>query len=31
MEGYAGFAVFIAALMIFLSLRPHGLMGKPWG
>ena len=20
-----------AALMVFLSIRPHGLMGKPWG
>jgi branched-chain amino acid transport system permease protein len=21
----------VAALMVFLSLRPQGLMGKPWG
>jgi branched-chain amino acid transport system permease protein len=25
------YLVIFAALMIFLSLRPHGLMGKPWG
>jgi branched-chain amino acid transport system permease protein len=25
------YLVIFAALMVFLSLRPHGLMGKPWG
>jgi branched-chain amino acid transport system permease protein len=25
------YLVIFAALIIFLSLRPHGLMGKPWG
>lgn len=25
------YLVIFAALMVFLSVRPHGLMGKPWG
>ena len=25
------YLVIFSALMIFLSLRPHGLMGRPWG
>ena len=25
------YLVIFAALMIFLAIRPHGLMGKPWG
>jgi branched-chain amino acid transport system permease protein len=25
------YLVIFVALMVFLSLRPHGLMGKPWG
>ena len=25
------YLVIFAALMVFLSIRPHGLMGKPWG
>ncbi len=25
------YLMIFAALMVFLSLRPHGLMGKPWG
>lgn len=25
------YLVFFAALMVFLSIRPNGLMGKPWG
>ncbi len=25
------YLVIFAGLMVFLSLRPHGLMGKPWG
>jgi branched-chain amino acid transport system permease protein len=29
--GDVTYLVIFAALMIFLSLRPHGLMGKPWG
>jgi branched-chain amino acid transport system permease protein len=29
--GDVTYLVIFAALMIFLSIRPHGLMGKPWG
>jgi branched-chain amino acid transport system permease protein len=29
--GDVTYLVIFAALMVFLSLRPHGLMGKPWG
>jgi branched-chain amino acid transport system permease protein len=25
------YLMIFAALMVFLSIRPHGLMGKPWG
>jgi branched-chain amino acid transport system permease protein len=25
------YLIIFAALMVFLSVRPHGLMGKPWG
>jgi branched-chain amino acid transport system permease protein len=25
------YLVIFVALMVFLSVRPHGLMGKPWG
>jgi branched-chain amino acid transport system permease protein len=25
------YLVIFAGLMVFLSMRPHGLMGKPWG
>jgi branched-chain amino acid transport system permease protein len=25
------YLVIFAGLMVFLSLRPNGLMGKPWG
>jgi branched-chain amino acid transport system permease protein len=25
------YLVIFAALMLFLSIRPNGLMGKPWG
>lgn len=29
--GDVTYLVIFAALMVFLSIRPHGLMGKPWG
>jgi branched-chain amino acid transport system permease protein len=29
--GDVTYLVIFAALMVFLSVRPHGLMGKPWG
>ena len=29
--GDATYLVIFVALMIFLSIRPNGLMGKPWG
>ena len=29
--GDVTYLVIIAALMVFLSIRPNGLMGKPWG
>ena len=29
--GDVTYLVIFATLMVFLSLRPHGLMGKPWG
>jgi branched-chain amino acid transport system permease protein len=29
--GDATYLVIFVALMIFLSVRPNGLMGKPWG
>ena len=25
------YLVIFASLMVFLAIRPHGLMGKPWG
>jgi branched-chain amino acid transport system permease protein len=29
--GDVTYLVIFAGLMVFLSIRPHGLMGKPWG
>jgi branched-chain amino acid transport system permease protein len=29
--GDINYLVIFVALMVFLSIRPHGLMGKPWG
>ena len=29
--GYSTFGFFRASLMVFLAIRPQGLMGKPWG
>jgi branched-chain amino acid transport system permease protein len=29
--GDVTYLVIFAALMVFLAIRPHGLMGKPWG